>query len=125
MYRSHSAKRPPNTYSFDTVELREILTRRVAPIDKSVRPLDTLNLISKVSFAGELFLRSDREKLGYKGQLFEALPGDLIISKIRVGQGSFCVIRDSASHASVSPEYPVYTPDKSRLEPKTPGTHCS
>lgn len=99
-----------------TVKLSDFLTRRVAPIDKEVRPLDTLNVIAKVTFGGELFLRGEKEKRGYKGPLFEALPGDLIISKIRVGQGSFCVIGDDLDHVAVSPEYPIYTPDPAKVD---------
>ena len=97
--------------------MSEVLTRRIAPIDKEARPLEQLNLIAKVSFGGELFLRGDNDKLGYKGPLFEALPDDLIISKIRVGQGSFCVIGSELAHVAVSPEYPVYTPDHDRIDP--------
>ncbi len=99
-----------------TVPLKDFLKRRVAPIDKVARPLDTLNVIAKVTFGGELFLRNDKAKRGYKGPLFEALPGDLIISKIRVGQGSFCVIGDTLDHVAVSPEYPIYAPDPTMVD---------
>ena len=92
-----------------------MFTRRVAPIDKAIRPLDSLNVIAKVTFGGDLYLRGEKEKRGYKGPLFEARPGDLIISKIRVGQGSFCVIGGNIDHVAVSPEYPVYTPDPMRV----------
>jgi type I restriction enzyme S subunit len=105
-------------YSHHTIELRKLFARRVAPIDKAVRPLDSLNVIAKVTFGGKLFLRGDKEKRGYKGPLFKALPGDLIISKIRVGQGSFCVIGDNIDHVAVSPEYPVYTPDPLQVLPR-------
>ncbi len=94
------------------------MARRVAPIDKTARLLSDLNVIAKVTFGGELFLRGEKEKRGYKGPLFEALPGDLIISKIRVGQGSFCVIGDDFDHVAVSPEYPVYAPDPKRVLPR-------
>lgn len=99
-----------------TVPLKDFLKRRVAPIDKSARPLDTLNVIAKVTFGGELFLRNEKAKRGYKGPLFEALPGDLLISKIRVGQGSFCVVDDTLDHVAVSPEYPVYAPDPAKVD---------
>lgn len=99
-----------------TVPLKDFLKRRVAPIDKTARPLDTLNVIAKVTFGGELFLRNDKAKRGYKGPLFEALPGDLIISKIRVGQGSFCVVGDTLDHVAVSPEYPIYAPDPAKVD---------
>lgn len=105
-------------YSYPTVALKSLFTRRIAPIDKAARPLDTLNVIAKVTFGGELFLRGAKAKRGYKGPLFEALPGDVIISKIRVGQGSFCVIDDQIDHVAVSPEYPVYTPDQLQILPR-------
>ena len=97
--------------------MRKILARRIAPIDKEARPIEQLNVIAKVSFGGQLFLRGENDKRSYKGPLFEALPNDLIISKIRVGQGSFCVIGSEFDHVAVSPEYPVYTPDCNRVDP--------
>lgn len=104
-------------YAFDTTPLEDILTRRITPIDREKRSLSELNVIAKVTFGGELFLRSEKEKTGYKGPLFAALPGDLIISKIRVGQGSFCIIGDDLEQVAVSPEYPVYTLDTQRIDP--------
>ena len=71
-----------------------------------------------MSFGGELFLRGESEKRGYKGPLLEALPGDLVISKIRAGQGSICIIGDEFDHVAVSPEYPVYMPDCERVCPE-------
>jgi type I restriction enzyme S subunit len=106
------------SYSYPTICLRNILSRRASPIDKIARPIGSLNLIGKVTFGGALFLRSNKQKDGYKGPVFEALPGDLIISKIRVGQGSFCVVRDDLDHVAVSPEYPVYAPDTAKLLPR-------
>ena len=97
--------------------MSQILTRRIVPIDKGARPIEQLNVIAKVTFGGELFLRGENEKRGYKGPLFEALPDDLIVSKIRVGQGSFSVIGSELDHIAVSPEYPVYTPDCDRIDP--------
>ena len=97
--------------------MSEVLSRRIAPIDKEVRPIGQLNVIAKVTFGGKLFLRGENDKRSYKGPLFEALHNDLIISKIRVGQGSFCVIGGEFDHVAVSPEYPVYTPDCERIDP--------
>ena len=97
--------------------MSEVITRRIAPIDKEARPIEQLNVIAKVTFGGELFLRSENDKRNYKGPLFEALPNDLIISKIRVGQGSFCVIGSGLDHVAVSPEYPVYTPNCDQIDP--------
>lgn len=92
--------------------LNDFITRRILAINRAERPLEALNVIAKISFGGELHLRGDDAKRGYKGPLFEALPGDLVISKIRVAQGSLCVVPDSLDHLAVSPEYPVYSVDQ-------------
>ena len=95
--------------------MSDFIARRVEPIDRDARPLDVLNVIAKISFSGDLHLRSEEGKRGYKGPLFEALPSDLVISKIRVAQGSLCVVPDSLDHLAVSPEYPVYAVDHERV----------
>lgn len=74
-----------------------------------------INVIAKITFGGDLHLRSDDEKRGYKGALFYAHPGDLVISKIRVAQGSLCVVPDELDHLAVSSEYPVYAVDHERI----------
>ena len=91
-----------------------VLARQVRPIDKMARPLAGLNVIDKISFGGRLQLRGTESKASYKGPLFEALPGELIISKIRVGQGSFTLIAPEYDHVAVSPEYPVYAVNNER-----------
>lgn len=95
--------------------LSEFIARRVEPIDRDARPLDVLNVIAKISFGGDLHLRSEEAKRGYKGPLFEALPGDLVVSKIRVAQGSLCVVPDTLEHLAVSPEYPIYAVDHEQV----------
>lgn len=74
-----------------------------------------MNVIAKITFGGELHTRSAEEKRGYKGPLFEALPGDLVISKIRVAQGSLCVVPDGLDHLAVSAEYPVYAVNHAKV----------
>lgn len=101
--------------AFPTVQIGDFLSRVSRPIDKKQRPLDSLNVIAKISFGGQLYLRTDKQKSDYKGPLFEALPGELIISKIRAGQGSLCVVPDDIDHLAVSPEYPIYRPDPTQV----------
>jgi len=103
------------TGAFVERPLRDFITRKVSAIDHDLRPLDDLNVIAKITFGGELHVRSTEAKQGYKGALFEALPGDLVISKIRVAQGSLCIVPDTLEHLAVSAEYPVYTVDHSRI----------
>jgi type I restriction enzyme S subunit len=101
--------------AFPLVPLGDFLRRVVRPVDKSQRPLESLNVIEKISFGGKLHVRSAKKVQGYKGPLFEALPGELIISKIRVAQGSLCVVPDTLEHLAVSAEYPTYKPDPKQV----------
>ncbi len=101
--------------AFPLVPLGDFLRRVVRPVDKSKRPLESLNVIEKISFGGKLHVRSAKKVLGYKGSLFEALPGELIISKIRVAQGSLCVVPETFEHLAVSAEYPTYKPDPKQV----------
>lgn len=84
-------------------------------MDRAAKTLDELNVIAKVTFGGVLHVRTPEEKKGYKGPLFYAHPGDLVISKIRVAQGSLCVVPDELDHLAVSAEYPVYTVDPAQV----------
>ncbi|MBM4144186.1 MAG: hypothetical protein FJ225_11435 [Lentisphaerae bacterium] len=101
----------------DTVPIGDFLTRVVVPIDKARFPLDGLNVIEKITFGGELKIRTPEKKRGYKGPLFRANTGDLLISKIRVAQGSLCIVPSALDHVAVSNEYPVYRPDDSMVNP--------
>jgi type I restriction enzyme S subunit len=104
-----------HTGAFPEQSLRDFIARKVSAINREERPLDDLNVIAKITFGGELHIRSTEEKRGYKGPLFEALPGDLVISKIRVAQGSLCVVPDDLDHLAVSAEYPVYAVDHAKV----------
>jgi type I restriction enzyme S subunit len=74
-----------------------------------------LNVIAKITFGGVLHLRTPKGKRGYKGPLFKAYPGDLLISKIRVAQGSLCLVPNDLDYLAVSPEYPVYAVDHDKV----------
>ncbi|PZT99428.1 MAG: hypothetical protein DI624_05380 [Brevundimonas sp.] len=61
-------------------------------------------------------IRSPEQLVGYKGPLFRAAPGQLIISKIRVLQGSFAIISDEMGELALSPEYPTFEIDTSLID---------
>ncbi|MCY2951311.1 MAG: hypothetical protein NTU53_04950 [Planctomycetota bacterium] len=67
-----------------------------------------LPIIGKISFAGEVTVTAPEERVGYKGRLFWADAGNLVYSKIRVKQGSLCIVPDPVRKLAVSAEYPVY-----------------
>jgi hypothetical protein len=77
----------------------------------------TVPIIEKISFGGLLSVLDNEDNTGYKGRLFLAKAGQMIYSKIRVKQGSLCIIPEDYSIIAVSSEYPVY---QIRLEVVTP-----
>ncbi|WP_295455880.1 hypothetical protein [uncultured Thiodictyon sp.] len=91
------------------------MARRIEPISRDEVSLEQLNVIAKISFGGALHLRTAEDKRNYKGPLLLARPGDLIISKIRVAQGSLCIVPSDLEHLAVSPEYPVYGLDDTQI----------
>ncbi|WP_347258577.1 hypothetical protein [Methylocaldum sp.] len=101
--------------AFPEYSLSDFIMRNVAPVDRTTVPLDELNIIAKITFGGDLHIRTDEEKRGYKGPLFYAHSGDLVISKIRVAQGSLCIVPDELGHLAVSAEYPVYSINHERV----------
>ncbi|MHC4744758.1 MAG: restriction endonuclease subunit S, partial [Planctomycetota bacterium] len=65
-------------------------------------------IIEKISFGGILSITAPKDRAGYKGRLFWAQSGDLVYSKIRVKQGSLCIIPSNCERVAVSAEYPVF-----------------
>lgn len=74
-------------------------------------------IIEKISFGGELTILDEEKRAGYKGRLFKAQSGQLIYSKIRVKQGSVCIVPPSIDWVAVSSEYPVYEIDPNVANP--------
>lgn len=103
------------TSEYPTVPLGDFLERIINPIPNAAQHLTELNVIGKISFGGKLHLRSAVAKQDYRGNLFRALPGDLIFSKIRIAQGSLCVVPDELDHVAVSAEYPIYRADPEQV----------
>ncbi len=100
---------------YPQVTLGKVLKRKILPAERISKSLSEQNVIAKITFGGVLHLRQEEEKREYKGPLFLAHSGDLVISKIRVAQGSFCIVPEDMDHLAVSPEYPVYEVDKTRI----------
>jgi len=77
----------------DIRPLGEVMVRRRIDIDPKAERT-TLPIISKITFGGEVAVTTSDERKGYKGRLFWAHAGDLVYSKIRVKQGSLCIVPD-------------------------------
>ncbi len=99
------------------VPLADLLSIIRLPIDLENKSISTINIIRKISFGGSIEIRTEKEKEGYKGNLFFAESGHLIISKINFIHGSFCVIPNDIGPVAVSSEYPVFKIDKERISP--------
>ena len=80
-------------------------------------PKKELPIIGKITFGGDLSLSDEDERQDYKGRLFWASAGQLVYSKIRVKQGSFCLVPKTLPLVAVSAEYPVYEIDANKAEP--------
>jgi hypothetical protein len=94
--------------------LGSFLSRVKAPID--CYP-EAAPIIEKITFGGELSIISKSKRKGYKGKLFRAEPGQLIYSKIRVKQGSICIVPESHEWVAVSSEYPIYSLNRLKVVP--------
>jgi len=84
-----------------------VIHRRREEID-SKADCASLPIIEKISFGGDISVTAPEDRIGYKGRLFWARPGDLVYSKIRVKQGSLAFVADGIGELAVSAEYPVY-----------------
>lgn len=84
-----------------------VVRRVVSEVDGKT-PKNELPIIGKITFGGELSLSDEDERLNYKGRLFWAAAGQLVFSKIRLKQGSFCFVPESLPSVAVSAEYPVF-----------------
>ena len=99
----------------NAVKLSEVLTPSVEPITKSEVLLNNWQIISKISFTGELFLRKKNETNTFKGNLYKVSPDSLIYSKINVRHGCIYYHPIDAIPFTVSSEYPVYKIDSTRV----------
>ena len=68
----------------------------------------SLQIIEKITFDGELVASRLDDREHYKGRLFNARSGELIYSKIRLKQGSIAIVPGQLQELAVSAEYPVY-----------------
>ena len=93
------------------LKVADIFTIRKEVVSNSDIENGAVGMVEKVSFAGEVYLgREDTLMTQYL-----AVPGDLLVSKIRARQGSIGLLTDAHGPASVTIHYRVLTP-KSRIE---------
>lgn len=97
------------------VKLKEVLFSSVEPISKVEMIANKWQIISKINFAGDLFLRDKSETETFKGNLNKVESDSLIYSKINVRHGCIYYHPQTATPFAVSSEYPVYKIDSTRI----------
>lgn len=103
-------------FSNEVVLLGNILKPYKKGINKEYIINNKLNIISKINFGGELFLRDFEEINTYKGNLFLVPENSIIYSKINVRHGCIYYHQKNETPFAVSNEYPIYTFDEKRID---------
>ena len=102
--------------SFDnSIKLSEVLQPYHVPISKQEMIANDWQIISKISFAGNLFLRDKNDNVSFKGNLNKVDADSLIYSKINIKHGCIYYHSKGAIPFGVSSEYPVYKIDSTRV----------
>ena len=99
----------------NSVKLREILHLHIAPISKEEMLVNNWQIISKINFSGNLFLRGVNEAKTFKGNLNKVDGDTLIYSKINARHGCIYYHAKDSIPFGVSSEYPAYKIDSTKI----------
>lgn len=99
----------------NSVKLREILHLHIAPISKEKMLVNNWQIISKINFSGNLFLRGVNEAKTFKGNLNKVDSDTLIYSKINARHGCIYYHPKNSIPFGVSLEYPAYKIDSTKV----------
>ncbi len=99
----------------NAVLLQDILTPYDVQLSKEEMIANGWPIISKINFAGKLYLRESEETKTFKGNLHKVDGDTLIYSKINVRHGCVYYHPNDAVPIGVSSEYPAYKINKERV----------
>lgn len=102
----------------NVVTLADILIPYRKPVTKAEMIKNKWQIISKINFGGELFLRDFEEINTYKGNVNLVPDNAIIYSKINVRHGCIYYHDKGKTPFGVSSEYPTYTFDESKISGK-------
>lgn len=102
----------------NVVTLADILIPYRKPVTKAEMIKNKWQIISKINFGGELFLRDFEEINTYKGNVNLVPDNAIIYSKINVRHGCIYYHEKGKTPFGVSSEYPTYTFDESKISGK-------
>lgn len=94
--------------------LKELVTVRWQTATAEQFASGAVSMVDRVSFGGEIFAGGRCET---KMQQFVAMPGDLVVSKIRARQGSIGLVDSTHGMVSVTIHYRALTPRGELLNP--------
>ena len=88
----------------------------VTTVRRSIVPIEDIadgkvTMVERVSFDGEIFAGKEDTKM----EQFLAVPGDLVISKIRARQGSVGLVSPDSGNVSVTIHYRALTPNIEKI----------
>lgn len=99
----------------NSVKLREILHFHRIPVSKEEMLVNNWQIISKINFSGNLFLRGVNETKTFKGNLYKVEGDMLIYSKINARHGCIYYHSKDSIPFGVSSEYPAYKIDSTKI----------
>lgn len=102
----------------NVVKLSDILIPYKKPVSKEEMIQNHWQIIAKINFGGELFLRDFEEIYTYKGNLNLVPENSIIYSKINVRHGCIYFHKKGTEPFGVSSEYPTYTFDETIVNGK-------
>jgi type I restriction enzyme S subunit len=102
--------------NFDNASfLKDILKPFKQKVSKEEMLKNNWQIIAKINFAGELFLRDSDEISSYKGSLNKVPENSIIYSKINVRHGCLYYHEKGMIPFGVSSEYPTFTFDDKKI----------
>jgi type I restriction enzyme S subunit len=108
-----------NNLQFENVvTLRDILKPYKKAVSKEEMIENKWQIISKINFGGELFLRDFEEIKTYKGSLNLVPDNAIIYSKINVRHGCIYFHEEGQTPFGVSSEYPTFKFDETKISGK-------
>jgi len=97
--------------------LARVLKKRCEKIDRSKVKFSELQPIT-IHFDGSVDRRELKSNKEYTMELFKAIPGDIVLSKIDLKNGAVGIVPEGWDNVAVTSHFAVYSVDKTKLLPE-------
>jgi type I restriction enzyme S subunit len=98
--------------SFPLIPLKKVCEVRWKLVTDEQLASDEIAMIDRISFDGEIFAGKKQET---KMDQYLAVPGDIVVSKIRARQGSIGIVKKEHGNVSATIHYRVLRPDNALI----------